>query len=201
MRKFRVLSLVAIAALGFACAQPPQAELDAATAQLTTAEQAQAATYAPEQWAKAQQAMTDARAEMEAQKAKFALTRSYAHSKELLTAASTAAGEAKTAADAGKEAAKQAAQTALDAVKAGVDQAGQLITALQACPKKPKGFDADIAALQGNLDGLKGQVAPIETAIGSEDFAGAKTQAEALKTQVDTLVTDLGNAKIKISCP
>ncbi|MEO8196982.1 MAG: hypothetical protein ABI689_09695, partial [Thermoanaerobaculia bacterium] len=58
----------------------------------------------------------------------------------------------------------------------------------------------DMELMKGNYDGLAAQVAGIESAIASEDFLGAKAQADSLKASTDTLVTDLQGAKVKIKC-
>ena len=76
----RMVVMVAVMAVAIGalvgCAKLPQAALDQAKAALDQADQAQAATYAPQAWEQAQQAMNAATAEIETQKAKSALGRS-----------------------------------------------------------------------------------------------------------------------------
>jgi hypothetical protein len=198
------LALVGIAALTLAvaagCAKPPQQEIDALTAAMTGAEQAEAPKYAADAWSAAQQARNAVNAELEAQANKFALFRSYTKTKELIAAANTAAASAKDAGVAGKEAAKNAADEALAAAKASLEAATTAMTELGACKRKPKDFKKDMEAMQATLDGYAAQVAGIESAVGSEDFFGARSQAESLKGQVDTLVADMQGAKAKIKC-
>lgn len=183
-----------------ACAKPPQVEIDTAGADFAAAEAAEAGKYAAAELADARQALDAANAEVEAQKAKFALTRSYEQAKQMLADASAKAKAAAAAAVAGKEAAKNAAQGALDGVNAALTGVETLMGELEACPRKPKGFAADMEALKASYDGLKAQVDPIASAIGSEDFIGAKSAADNLKAQVDTLAADLAGAKEKIKC-
>jgi hypothetical protein len=200
-KKLAVLGVAALAlTLTTGCAKPPQQEIDGLKAALTAAEQAEAPKYAADAWNAAQQAMNDVNAELEAQNNKFALFRSYTKTKELIAAANQKAEDAKQAGIAGKEAAKNAANEALAAAKAALDTANQTMAELDACKRKPKDFKKDMEAMKGNLDGLAAQVAGIESAITSEDFFGAKTQADSLKTSVDTLVTDMQGAKAKIKC-
>ena len=189
-----------VVALTTGCAKPPQQEIDAAKAAVSAAEAAQAAKYAPEAWDKAQQAMNAVNAEVEAQAQKFALFRSYTKAKELVAAATTAAGEAQAAAVAGKEKAKNDAQVAIDAAKAVVAEAVTALEDLGKCKRQPKDFKKDLEMMKGNLDGLAAQVTGIESAFAGEDFFGAKAQAESLKAQVDTLKTDMDGAKAKIKC-
>jgi hypothetical protein len=54
--------------------------------------------------------------------------------------------------------------------------------------------------MKGTLDGLKGEIATAQSSMASEDYLGAKSQAETVKTQADTLVADLEAAKKKMGC-
>lgn len=198
--KLAVLGVAALTmVLATGCAKPPQVEIDAAKAKLAAAE-AEASRYATDAYNAAQQKMNEVNAEVEAQANKFALFRSYTKTKELVAAADTAAQQASDAAVAGKEAARTAAADGLTAAKASLDQAATLMTELAACRRQPKDFKKDLEALRGTLDGYTAQVAGIEAAVAAEDFLGAKAQAESLKAQADTLVTDLQGAKEKIKC-
>ena len=200
-KKLAVLGVAVLAlALTTGCAKPPQQEIDGLKANLAAAEQAEAPKYAADAWNAAQQSMNEVNAEIEAQNNKFALFRSYTKTKELIAAANQKADEAKQAGVAGKEAAKNAANEALAAAKASIDTANTTMTELAACKRQPKDFKKDMEAMKGNLDGLVAQVAGIESAITSEDFMGAKAQADSLKASVDTLVTDMQGAKAKIKC-
>lgn len=185
--------------LATGCAKPPQVEIDAVKASLASVE-ADASRYSAEGWNKAQQAVNAVNAEVEAQANKFALFRSYTKSKELIAAANQSITEAKDGAAAAKEAAKTAANETLAAAKASLDAANTAMTDLAACRRQPKDFKKDMEMMKGNYDGLAAQVGSIESAIAAEDYLGAKAQADSLKSSVDTLVTDLQGAKIKIKC-
>jgi hypothetical protein len=185
--------------LATGCAKPPQVEIDAVKASLSAIE-GDAAKYAAEGWNKAQQAVNAVNAEVEAQANKFALFRSYTKSKELIAAANQAITEAKDAAAAAKEAAKNAANETLAAAKTALDAANTAMADLGKCRRQPKDFKKDMELMKGNYDGLAAQVGGIEAAIASEDYLGAKAQADSLKSSVDTLVTDLQGAKVKIKC-
>ncbi len=203
MRKNNVVigSLVlTMTVLAVGCAKPPQQELDSAKAAVTAAEQAEAPKYAPDAWDKAQQAMNAVNAEMEAQNAKFALFRSYTKAKQLVADATNAANAAKEAAVAGKEKAKNEAQAAIDAVKESLAKAATYMEDLQKCRRKPKDLRKDLEVMKGNMDGYNSQVTEIEGVFGREDYLGAKQQAESLKGQVDTMVTELEAAKTKLRC-
>jgi hypothetical protein len=192
---------VAVLALTLAtgCAKPPQVEIDALKSSLAGVE-ADASKYAADAWNSAQQAVNAVNAEVEAQANKFALFRSYTKTKELIAAANQSITAAKDAAAAAKEAAKTAANETLAAAKTALETANTAWTDLGKCRRQPKDFKKDMELMKGNYDGLAAQVAGIESAIASEDYLGAKAQAESLKASVDTLVTDLASAKEKIKC-
>lgn len=200
-RKLAVLGVAALTLVVAAgCAKPPQQEIDALKAAMTAAEQAEAPKYASDAWSNAQQAMNAVNAEVEAQANKFALFRSYTKTKELIAAANQSAEAAKQAGAAGKEAARNAANDALAGARGSLDAATAAMAELAACKRKPKDFKKDMEMMQATLDGYTAQVAGIESAIASEDFFGARSQAESLKASVDTLVSDMQGAKEKIKC-
>jgi len=194
------LLVLVVAILAVGCAKPPQQELDAMKAAMQAAEQAEAPKYAAADWDKAQQAVNAANAEVEAQNAKFALFRSYTKAKQLIADATAAANAAKEAGTAGREKAKNEAREAIDAAKAALTTAQEALAALEKCKREPKDLKKYLEAQKGNLDGLANQVNGLEDAFNSEDFFGAKAQAESLKGQIDTIANELVNAKTKIKC-
>lgn len=200
-RKLAVLGVAAlILVVAAGCAKPPQQEIDALKAAMTAAEQAEAPKYAADAWNGAQQAMNAVNAEVEAQANKFALFRSYTKTKELIAAANQSAEGAQQAGQAGKEAAMNAANEALAGAQGSLEAATTMMAELSACRRKPKDFKKDMEMMQATLDGYAAQVAGIESAIASEDYFGARSQAESLKASVDTLVSDMQGAKEKIRC-
>ena len=200
-RKLAVLGVAVLTlAVAAGCAKPPQQEIDALKAAMTAAEQAEAPKYAADAWNSAQQAMNAVNAEVEAQANKFALFRSYTKTKELIAAANQSAEAAQQAGRAGKEAAMNAANDALAAARTSLETATTLMAELGACRRKPKDFKKDMEMMQATLDGYAAQVTGIESAIASEDYFGARSQAESLQASVDTLVSDMQGAKEKIKC-
>jgi hypothetical protein len=201
MRKNLMLGVLVlcVALVATGCAKPPQAEFDSAAAAVSSAS-AEAQKYAADAYTKSQDALNAVKAEMEAQNAKFALFRSYTKTKELIAAANAAAAEATTAAAAGKETARNESAAAVQAAKDAVTTAQTSMTALDACPRKPKGYAKDMEMLKASWDSLNSQVAALDANMAAEDYLGAKSAADALKGQADTLNTDLMAAKEKIKC-
>ncbi len=198
------LTLVGVAVLSVAiasgCAKPPQGDIDGLKAALSEADRAEAAKYAADAWTKAQGAMNAVNAELDAQANKFALFRSYTKTKELITAAQSAAAEAKQAAIAGKEAARNAAGEAVAAAKAALDSANAMLDELSKCRRQPKDFKKDLEAFRATLDGIAAQVAGLDGRVTAEDFFGAKAAAESAKASLDMLLADMQAGKEKLRC-
>jgi hypothetical protein len=189
---------IVLAAAG--CARPPQDQIQAAQDAVAQASQVEAESYAPEAWGKAQQSMSAAMAEVEAQQARFALTRSYKTTRQLLDTARADAEAAKIAAEEGKRQAAADAEAALLAVTESLVRADEMLGALAACPRRPKGFAQDLELLKGSVEGLRSQVTDVESVIADEDYLEGKSLAESLRDEVDEIVADLDSARAKLGC-
>lgn len=195
------IALVVASMMFVGCAQPPTADLDAAKTALTAAENVEAAIYADAQLNEAKQAIAAAEAELATQQGKFALARNYDAAKQLIADAANKAAAAEQAAVAGKEEAVKKAEESLASLNTTMTSIDAMVAHLKACPKKPKGFDADMLVIGTQVDALKAEVAPVQQAITDGDYKGAVARAEAVQTQATTLTTDLQNAATKINCP
>jgi hypothetical protein len=203
MRKnlFVGVMLLVVAVIAVGCAKPPQQEIDAAKAALKAAGDAEAPTYAANEWKAANDAQSAVNAELEAQQAKFALFRSYTKAKQLIADAQNAANAAKQAGIAGKEKAKNEAQAAITAAKGAVEQAKTLVTDIEKCRRpKPKDFKKDWELKKGQVDGFAAPVADLDAKFAKEDFLGAKASADTFKAQVDAWVTEVTAVKTKLKC-
>ncbi len=201
-RRHVVLGVSLVLAVGMlgACAKPPQAELDQAQATLKAAVEAEAPTYASEAWDTAQKSMNAATAEIEAQNAKFALTRSYKKAQGLLATAQQDAAAAQQAAVEGKELAKAEVEQAVAEIETSFAKADELLQQLATCRRRPKGFASDLELLRGNVDGLRGQLTDVQATAAEEQYIEANSLAQELLGQVDVVVADLESAKAKIGC-
>jgi len=192
------LLVIVVAAAG--CAKPPQAAIDAAKQNLSAAEAAGAPTYAPEAWQEAQKSVSGAMAEVEAQKARFALVRSYKEAEQMLTAASSSAQAADQAAVDGKRKVLGEAKEAMNAGKEGLAKADETLAALAKCPRRPKGFAHDLELMKGTVEGLRLQAGEVETAIEGDDAMIAKSLAQTFKGEVERVMGDLEKARMKLGC-
>jgi hypothetical protein len=191
-----VLAVVALSA----CAKAPQDAINEAQSALNAAGEAEAATYAPEAWEAAQGAVNAATSEVEAQNAKFVLSRSYKRATELLTAAQQAAVAAQDAAVSGKEQMRTAVEDAVTTIEAELGAADGLLDALAACRRRPKGFASDLEIMRGNVDGLRAQLAQVQAAADGGNYFEANTMAESLLEGINAAVADMENAKAKLGC-
>lgn len=192
--------LLSCALLVTGCAKPPQVELDGLKADISAAEAAQADSYASSELSAAREAQNAVNAEVDVQAKKFALFRSYKKTQELIADAKTKAKAAQDAAVANKAKAKSEAEAAVAAAQAAVTAVQTAVTELEGCPRKPKGFSEDLAQIKGRVDALAAGVSGLSSKVASEDYLGAKSEADSLASQAATLTTDIEAAKTKIKC-
>lgn len=195
------IAVVLTAGMFIGCAEPPTADLEAAKAALATAEKAEATAYADAELSAARQAIAEAEAELATQQGKFALSRKYDTAKGLIADAANKAAAAEKAAVANKDAAVKAAEEGLAALNATLGSIDAMVAHLNGCPKKPKGFDADMLVIGTQVDALKAEVAPVQEAISGADYRGALARVEAVSSQAATLTNDLQGAANRIGCP
>jgi uncharacterized protein YhaN len=192
---------VVLAVVGLsACAKAPQEAIDQVQAAIAAAEQAEAPTYAPEAWETAQQALNQATAEIEAQNAKFALTRSYKQASEMLAKAQQSAADAQDQAIANKEQMRLEVEGAIASIEENLAAADGLLESLATCRRRPKGFASDLEMMRGNVDGLRAQLADVQAKAAEESFAEAKSMAGGLLEGLNAAVSDMENVKAKIGC-
>ena len=175
IRRFLVVAVVALVAIG--CAQPPQAELEAALGSIEKAAAAGAEEYAAEAYAAARDAQTKLEAELKVQNEAFALTRSYGESLKLAAAATEAGNRAAAVAATQKEAAKTEAAAAVEGAKAAIQAAENAMTTAP----KGKGSKADLEALQADINAAKSTLGEADTAVTGEHYLDAKAKADAAR--------------------
>jgi hypothetical protein len=188
---FGGLALGVVLLLG--CAGAPQKEVEAAQTALNDAKSTGAESYAAEEYSKAQESLAQANAEVEAQKGRFVLMRSYGRAKQLLRQAAQDAVAAKSAAEAGKVEAKSGAEVAIAAARLALDAA---VAALATAPAG-KDSRADLEIMRGDLDALKSTLGEADAAFGSSDYATAKERAEQVDQEARAIAADIEQAILK----
>ena len=191
-----VTGLLVLTVLGMAaCSKPPEQAIQAGSAALEQAKAAGAETYAPDALQAAQDALNRAEAEKKAQDEKFVLFRSYKSSEEMYAQAKTELDAATQAAAAGKEQAKADATAAIEAATAALASANE---ALAAAPKS-KDSKADLELWANDLSTYATTVTEAEAAIASEDYLGAKSQAESVTAKATEISASIQAAIEKVN--
>lgn len=172
------------------CAQAPIQDIEAAKAAVEAAREANADSYAADEFKAAQDALTSALAEVEAQNSKFPLTRNYDKAVQALKAAKEAADKAKANAGLNKEKAKKEAEALIAEAQSAV------AAAKEALAKAPRGKDtkADIEAMNADLSGLESSLNQANQDMSKQDYLGAKAKAQAVKEKAATIQNDVQQA-------
>ena len=170
--KFAKPVFAALLILGlFACAKPPQAEIDAAKAAVAkAAANSDVVTYAPELLARAQDALSRMQAELTAKK--------YDKVKTLALEASAAAEKAITEAVANKQKVKADAAALIAAMKKAIPDAEKTIAAAKRIPRT----GLDFAALARAIAGARSSLTAAEADQANGNFMAAFNKASAVQT-------------------
>lgn len=190
-----VAGLLALMALGIAaCSKAPEQAILAGSAAMDEATAAGAETYAPDALQKAQDLMNQADAEKKTQDEKFVLFRSYKDSEGLYNQAAAEFASAKQAAEAGKEQARVDATAAIDGAKAAVAAARE---ALAGAPKS-KDSKADLDLWANDLNTYDATIVEAEGAMTTEDYLGAKAQADSVTAKAGEISASIQAAIEKV---
>jgi hypothetical protein len=192
MKRLTVPTLAAVVMiLAVGCAKPPEEDISAAQAEMDKARQAQAETWAANEYRGANEAMTAAQAEISAQNEKW--FKNYDKAKELLATAKADAAKASEAAVANKAQAKtdaEAAMTAADTALATAEAGLKVAPVTKDSKADLELFKNDLATLRSTLDAARASFA-------SEDYKKALESANSVKDQATSIATQLEEAKAK----
>ncbi|TSA26286.1 MAG: hypothetical protein D4R67_08125 [Bacteroidetes bacterium] len=196
MKKKLFLMLVGLGTilmLTTSCAKLPQEDMDAANASIEAAKAAEADRYVPAEFNALQDTMTKATTEIEAQKSKFSLFRSYKAAKVLLAKVDTMAKTVTENAIARKEEVKNEVQTALTEITPMIDEVKALIK------KAPRGKEgkAALEAIQTDLAGVEATLTEVTTLINNGDYLTAQEKLNAAKAKLESLKQELQEAIAK----
>jgi len=158
----------------FACAKPPQADIDAARAAVASAaKNADIAAYAPDTLKSAQDKLAQMDTELRA--------RHYDKVKTLALDAKTTAEAAVNDAARNKEKAQADARTLIDALKKALPAAERKA----ASARNVRGIKLDFDALGKQLADAKAAVADADKDLGAGNFAAALRKAIAVQAQIN----------------
>lgn len=182
--------LIAAIALLAGCSKEPVLAIQDAEAALSQLQAAGAAEYSPQSLSDAQNAMAQLKAEVEAQKGKFALFRSFKNAEAMALTAKQTAESGIQATEAAKAAAKAEAENALAAARAALVEAQRLVAEAPV----GKGSELDIKMLQSDLMGVEQQLADADGTLAAGRFNEARTKAQAAMNSANTIAADVNNA-------
>jgi len=182
MRVTRLFVLFAVIVLLASCAQPPQAEIDAAKAAMdATAKSADVVTYAPDELRSAQEMLAALDAEVAAQARRSALSRNYDRTRVLARDAADAAAKTLTTAAAAKEQVAREAASLADELTASIPQFESKVWAAKRVPR----IKLDVILPLGLLpEQARAVVQDARQDISAGAFATAKAKLQAVKDQL-----------------
>ncbi|MFH1297574.1 MAG: hypothetical protein ABIJ04_09915 [Bacteroidota bacterium] len=188
-----LLGLGTILMLTTSCAKLPQEDVDAANASVEAAKAVEAHRYLPADFNALQDTLNKAMTEIEAQKSKFSLFRSYKVAKALLAEVDTMAATLKENAIVRKEEVKNEVQAALT-------ETNTLIETVKALIKKaPRGKEgkAALEAIQTDLAGVEAALTEVTTLVNNGDYLTAQEKVNAAKAKLESLKSELDEAIAK----
>ena len=173
------------------CAKPPTQEMQAASAAVEKARSAEAEKYATPEFRALRDSLSAMTAEVERQKSRFFIVRSYKKATAMTQTVNSLAGQVEQKAIENKAQLKRESEELLAQAQAAVDSA---VAALESAPVG-KDTKADIEQLKADLAGLQASLPEVRNAHAQEDFTGAKSKsqgivsgAENIKMQVQAAV-------------
>jgi hypothetical protein len=141
--------------------------------------------YAPKAFKQAEAAYADAMAEIELQKERSVLTRSYSKANVLLAKASEALEQAKVEAEDGREEMQQEAATVLQDTKVALKSAEDQLAKL-------KTRSAEVSRIRSTFEETSGVLKEAEQAFDSGDFVNAQSKANDAKALSEEVLVDIG---------
>jgi len=192
-----VLSLTLVVAFSLllaGCASAPTAEIDATKAAVTAAQTDDVRTYGPESLKAAEDELSKAMAEVQAQDEKFALSRDYKPASTTLKSAKDLAEKAKADAEANKARVKADAEATIAALPALLEEAKKTLA------KAPKGKDtkAELEAMQNDLKLAEESLNEATQAMSAEKYMDAQAKANSAKEKANTVISQVQQAIEKV---
>ena len=193
MKRLLMFAVVPVLLLSAACAKAPTEKVTAAEKAVNDARMAGAPKYAPEEFAKLESALTNAKNEVAEQDAKFGFLRDYEKAEQVLTATQTEATRVSAETAKRKEEAKATAVQAQQAADAAVKAAQGLVA------RAPVGKDrAALEAIKADIDGLSTSLPDIQKTIDAEDYQAAQAKAKAVQDKSQAVSAELESALAKV---
>jgi len=196
MKRNLMLSLAAMFAMVImfsSCAKVPEVEITNAKAAVEAAKAAEADRYVTAEYRALNDSLNVAMTEIETQKSKFALLRSYKKANAMLANVMTLSNTVKENAGIRKEEVKNQAQQSLAEATTLVAEVKDLLT------KSPKGKEGKEAleAIQNDLVLVEASLGEVSTLINNGDYLTAVDKVKAANDKAASLKTELEEAIAK----
>jgi hypothetical protein len=196
MKRNVLLTIVALAGMALlftSCAKLPEMEMTNAKAAVEAAKAAEADRYIPAEYRALQDSLNVAMTEVENQKSKFVLFRSYKKVAVKLNNVVTLGNTVKENAGIRKEEVKNQAQQTLAEATTLVTEVKDLIVK---APKGKEGKEA-LEAIQSDLALVEASLAEVSTLINNGDYLTALDKVKAASEKAASLKTELEEAIAK----
>jgi len=190
-------SLFALAILFTSCAKPPEVEIANAKAAVEAAKAAEADRYSPAEYKALNDSLNVAMTEIENQKSKFALFRSYKNVTSKLNDVVVISETVKENAGIRKEEVKDEAQQMLAEATTMVSEVNDLIAK---APKGKEGKEA-LEAIKNDLALVEATLAEVSTLIENGDYLTALDKVKAATEKGNSLKSELQEVIAKTKRP
>jgi hypothetical protein len=196
MKKALPYTMLALVVLVIGCSKAPTEKVAAAEQAVNDARAAGAPKYLPEEFAKLESALMNAKHEIAEQDAKFGLVRDYEKADQMLVAAQADAGRLAAETGRKKEESKTSAVQAQQAAQGAVKNAQDLVA------KAPVGKDrAAVEAIKADVEGLANSLPEVQKAIDAEDYQAAQAKAKAIQDKSQAVSAEIETALAKVHKP
>jgi len=187
-----ILSLVLLVG----CSKAPTEKVSAAEQAVNDARAAGAPKYLPDEFAKLESSLMNAKQEIAEQDSKFGLMRDYEKAEQMLVSAQAEAGRLTAETGKKKGEAKAAAIQAQQAAQAAVKHAQELVA------KAPVGKDrAAVEAIKADVEGLTSSLPEVQKAIDAQDYQAAQANAKAIQDKSQAVSAEIETALAKVHKP
>lgn len=188
-----IAGLVLAGGLIAGCASAPTQQLEAAQQALQAADSAEADVYVSDLYRAAQDSLAAAQVEIEAQNARFALTRNYERAERLLQFVAETARQAMEQVAQKKEEMRVEADTLLAEARRALEQTNELLK------RAPRGKEGAVAlvSIREDASSVEGQINEAAAALQSGDIFRAHQLAQQARDKAVGLVEELNAAIAK----
>lgn len=186
------IALFIVVATG--CAKLPQVELDAAKAAVENAKQAEANRYLPTEFNALQDSLNAVNVQIETEKSKFFISRSYKSVTEKLTTLTSEAEALVAKTEERKAQVRAEVQESFAALTALIQEDKDLLA------KAPRGKEgkAALEAIQTDITVIEASVNEINTLISNGDYLTAQDKVNASNAKAEAIKAELSAAIAKV---